>query len=72
LPAAEKEFVEAYCAGYAALVGRNYAEAVAAFSRALALQPGDLSTKRWLKESTTFTTTPPPPDWEPVISLDSK
>ncbi len=72
LPAAEKEFVESYRAGYAALVGRRYAEAVAALSRALALQPGDLSTRRWHAEALTFTHTPPPPDWEPIISLDSK
>ena len=72
LPAAEKEFVETYRAGYAALVDRRYAEAVAALSRAQALQPDDLSTQRWLTAATTFTSTPPPPDWEPIISLDSK
>ncbi len=72
LPADEKEFVETYRAGYAALVDRRFAEAVAALSRALALRPDDLSTRRWYTEASTFTHTPPPPDWEPVISLDSK
>jgi len=72
LPADEKEFVETYRAGYAALVERRYAEAVTALSRALALVPDDLSTRRWHTEATTFLSTPPPPDWEPVISLDSK
>ncbi len=72
LPADEKEFVEAYRAGYAALVDRRFAEATTAFSRALALRPDDLSTRRWHTEATTFIHTPPPPDWEPVISLDSK
>jgi adenylate cyclase len=72
LPAAEKEFVDAYRTGYTALVDRRFAEAVAALSRALALQPGDSSTRRWHTEASTFTHTPPPPDWEPVISLDSK
>ncbi|HEX2862711.1 MAG TPA: adenylate/guanylate cyclase domain-containing protein [Lacunisphaera sp.] len=72
LPAVEKEFVEAYRTGYTALVDRRFAEAVAALSRALALQPDDISTRRWHTQASTFTHTPPPPDWEPVISLDSK
>lgn len=70
--AGEKEFVEAYRAGYAALVDRRYAESVAALARALALRPDDVSTRRWHTEATTFLSTPPPLDWEPVISLDSK
>jgi adenylate cyclase len=72
LPPDEKEFVEAYRTGYTALVDRHFAEAVAALSRALALQPGDSSTRRWHTEASTFMHTPPPIDWEPVISLDSK
>jgi len=72
LPADEKEFVDTYCAGYAALVERRFASAVTAFSRARALRPDDLSTNRWLAEASAFTLTPPSPDWEPVISLDSK
>ncbi|HWA24901.1 MAG TPA: adenylate/guanylate cyclase domain-containing protein [Lacunisphaera sp.] len=72
LPAAEMEFVEIYRTGYAALVERRYAEAVAALTRALALRPDDKSTKRWHAQALTFATTPPPPDWEPIISLDSK
>lgn len=72
LPADEKEFVESYRAGYAALVDRRFAEAAAAFSRARVLRPDDLSAHRWHTEATTFISTPPPPDWEPVISLDSK
>lgn len=72
LPADEKEFVEAYRAGYAALVERRYAEAVTALSRAMMLQPDDVSTCRWHTQATIFSTTPPPPDWEPIISLDSK
>jgi adenylate cyclase len=68
----EKEFVEAYRTGYTALVDRRFAEAAVALSRALALQPGDSSTRRWHTEASTFIHTPPPPDWEPVISLDSK
>ncbi|WP_164975963.1 adenylate/guanylate cyclase domain-containing protein [Oleiharenicola lentus] len=72
LPAEEKEFVEIYRAGYTALCQRRFAEAAAAFTRALALRPGDLTTRRWQFEATSLTQSPPPPDWEPVISLDSK
>ncbi len=72
VPAAEAEFVTAYRAGYAALVDRRFTDAVVALDRANALQPGDLSTQRWLDTAKAFVTTPPGPDWEPVISLDSK
>lgn len=72
LPADEKEFVETYRAGYTALCQRRFAEAAAAFSRALALRPGDLTTRRWQFEATSLAQTPPPSDWEPIVSLDSK
>ena len=68
----EKEFVETYRAGYTALCQRRFAEAAAAFSRALALRPGDLTTRRWQFEATSLAQTPPPPEWEPIVSLDSK
>ena len=72
LPDAEKEFVESYRAGYAALVERRYAEAVAALTHAQVLQPDDISTHHWHAEATNFTLSPPPLDWEPIISLESK
>ncbi len=72
LPPGEKEFVDAYRAGYAALVGRRFAEAVAALAQAQALRPGDPTTRRWHIEAAAFVHAPPPPDWEPIISLDSK
>lgn len=72
LPADELEFVEAYRAGYSALVDRRFVEAAAALSRAQALRPDDLSTQRWLATATTYLQTPPTSDWEPIISLDSK
>jgi len=45
---------------------------VADLTRALALRPDDPSTQRWHTTAVAFTTTPPPPDWEPIVSLDSK
>jgi adenylate cyclase len=72
LPPDEAEFVAAYRTGYAALVERRYAEAVPALTRAQVLRPDDLSTTRWHAAALAFLATPPPPDWEPVLSLDSK
>lgn len=72
LPADEKEFVAAYRAGYTAFVERRFAEAAGFLSQALALRPADLTTRRLHQEATAFAHTPPPPEWEPVISLDSK
>jgi adenylate cyclase len=72
LPADETEFVAAYRTGYNALVDRRFAEAATALTRALALRPDDLSTQRWHTAALSFLATAPSPDWEPVISLDSK
>jgi hypothetical protein len=41
-------------------------------ARAAVLQPGDLTTERLHEESTRFLATPPPPEWEAVLKLDSK
>ncbi|MEN9402536.1 MAG: Adenylate cyclase 1 [Verrucomicrobiota bacterium] len=68
----EKEFVECYRTGYTAYVERRFAEAVPALAKAQKLRPTDLTTNRLLTEATTFAENPPSPDWEPVISLDSK
>ena len=72
LPADENEFVAAYRTGYTACVEHRFADAVSALARALALRPDDPSTQRWHHAATSFATTPPPPGWEPVVSLDSK
>jgi len=72
LAAAENEFVTAYRAGYTACVEHRFAAALPALARALALRPDDASTQRWHADATTFVSTPPPPNWEPIVSLDSK
>jgi adenylate cyclase len=72
LSATENEFVAAYRAGYTACVEHRFADAVAAFTRALAHRPDDPSTQRWHAAALAFTTTTPPPNWEPIVSLDSK
>ncbi len=72
LTAAEQEFLSAYLAGYAAHGRRDFAAATAALGRARQLQPADLTTVRLHEECVRFAHTPPPPDWEPVLILDSK
>ena len=72
LSPAENEFVTAYRAGYTACVEHRFADALPALTRALALRPDDPSTQRWHTAATTFATTPPLPNWEPIVSLDSK
>jgi adenylate cyclase len=72
LPPEEKEFVDAYRAGYKDLIEHRFPAAAAAFTRALALRPDDPTTRRWQLEATSLAAHPPPPDWEPIVSLDSK
>lgn len=72
LTAAQGDFVAAYRAGFDAYVGRRFPEAAEALSRADALQPGDLTTRRLREEAARLAATPPPPDWEPILILDSK
>lgn len=68
----EHDFVAAYRTGYDAYVTRDFATAVAALDRAHELQPGDLTTQRLREDSQRLLATPPPPDWEPIMTLDSK
>ena len=72
LSAAERDFVAAYREGYDAHVHREFAAALAAFDRAVRLQGGDLTTARLHEECARFLATPPPPDWEAVLTLDTK
>ncbi len=72
LPPAELEFLEYYRAGYEAFVSRRFVEAAAALSRAEGLRPDDQTTLDLRQQAEIFSTTPPPADWEPVTTLDSK
>jgi hypothetical protein len=58
--------------GEVRFVEHRFADAVAALARALALRPDDLSTQRWHSAAVSFANSTPPPDWEPIVSLDSK
>lgn len=68
----EKEFLHHYLAGYAAFVARRFADAAAALARAESLRPDDHTTLDLRRQAEIFSRTPPPPDWEPVTTLESK
>lgn len=68
----EKDFVARYREGYTAFVNRKFAEAVIAFDRADGIMPGDLTTRRLRDEAALCAQNPPPPDWEPILTLETK
>lgn len=72
LTAAQRDFLAAYQAGYAGFSARRFAEAAADFGRALALDPDDAVTSELLRQARHYAMQPPPPDWEPILTLHSK
>ncbi len=72
LSARQREFLTVYLAGYEAYVEGRFAEAAASFARADGIIAGDLTTARLRKESESYSINPPPPGWEPILTLDSK
>ncbi len=68
----EKDFVAHYREGYTAFVNRRFAEAVIALDRADGIMPGDLTTQRLRDEAALYSRNPPPPEWEPILTLESK
>ncbi|WP_414662472.1 CHASE2 domain-containing protein [Horticoccus sp. 23ND18S-11] len=68
----KKTFLAAYGEGHALYTARRFAEAAAALERAAALAPDDDMTRNLLTEARDFATTPPPADWQPILSLKSK
>ncbi len=72
LPAQEQEFLAHYRRGYDAYVAGEFATACAALAEAALIAPGDLTTARLREESQRFMLNPPPDDWEPILTLESK
>ena len=72
LTAGQRDFLEAYNAGYAGYVLRSFTEAATHFGRALELAPADAVTDELLRQAQRYATQPPPPDWEPILTLHSK
>ncbi len=69
---AQRRFLGAYGAGYAAFCARRFAEARAAFGEAATLRPGDFLATRYGEEAGRLAATPPSADWEPILELHSK
>jgi adenylate cyclase len=72
LTPAQETFLAAYGEGYAAICARRFAEAAAAFTRAHTLAPADLMTRAWHEQASAYAVQPPPPDWQPLLKLESK
>ena len=72
LSATQRDFLTAYRAGYDAYVAGQFSAAAAALDRAEAIMPGDLTTGRLREESVRYSNSPPPADWEPILTLESK
>jgi adenylate cyclase len=72
LSARQRDFLAAYRAGYDAYVAGQFGAAAAALGRAEEIMPGDLTTGRLREECRRYAQTPPPADWEPILTLESK
>ena len=68
----QQAFLAAYREGYTAACARRFADAAVAFGRALAVRPDDAPTRAWQAHSAAYAANPPPPDWQPLLELDSK
>jgi len=72
LTPAERDFLTAYNAGYAAYVARRFADAAVDFDRALTVRSDDAVTHELLRQAHHYAGQPPPADWEPILILESK
>jgi adenylate cyclase len=72
LNAAQTAFLPVYGEGHALYTARRFAEAVGVLARAATLSPDDEMTRSLLAEARTLAATPPPADWQPILSLKSK
>jgi adenylate cyclase len=72
LTPAQRDFLTPYLAGYSRYATRQFAGAVEFFQRALAARPADRVTAELLRTSVAFVQAPPPADWEPIVTLETK
>ncbi|MGH8021698.1 MAG: CHASE2 domain-containing protein [Opitutaceae bacterium] len=63
--AACKEGFEAWCV-------RDFARAARAYGEAVDLRPGDFPATRYCADARRLAASPPPADWQPILTLDSK
>jgi adenylate cyclase len=72
LDPAQEAFLAVYRPAYDAYAARRFAEAADGFARAAALVPQDRMTQALLADALRLAQYPPPSDWEPVLTLESK
>jgi adenylate cyclase len=72
LAADQHAFLAAYRAGYARYANREFAAAAADFTRARPWRPDDEVTAELLRSAEKFAQTPPPADWQPILTLVTK
>jgi adenylate cyclase len=65
-------FLLAYAEGHRRYTTRRFAEAAEPLQRALALRPSDPMTQALLNDSRQLAVQPPPADWQPILSLQTK
>ncbi|MFZ5444339.1 MAG: CHASE2 domain-containing protein [Myxococcota bacterium] len=70
--AAAAKAIAAFEAALAAWVERRWDDAERSFREVLAIWPSDTPTRNYLAELQSFRVTPPPPDWDGVVSLKTK
>ncbi|MDB6168864.1 MAG: cyaA 1 [Verrucomicrobia bacterium] len=68
----QRDFLAAYEQGYGHFGARRFAEAEIDFGRALAVVPSDDLARELQEQSRELAAHPPPPDWEPIVTLKSK
>jgi adenylate cyclase len=68
----QEAFLAAYRPAFAAYAARRFAEAAEGFAEAAKVEPNDRMTQALLADALQLAHTPPPSDWEPVLTLESK
>ncbi len=63
---------EHFTAGLAAYRTRDFAAAIAAFERVLGERSNDHPSALYIRRARALIATPPPPDWEAVVTFDEK
>jgi adenylate cyclase len=72
LTPAQQAFLSVYGEGHALYTARRFAEAAEVLARAAALAPDDEMTAHLLADARDLAAQPPPPDWQPILSLKTK
>jgi adenylate cyclase len=72
LTSVESQFLASYRKGYDLYARRQFSAAAEAFATAQTFAPQDRVTAELLRSARLFVQTPPPADWEPIVTLETK